>query len=191
MIERISKQIMSKLSDKGVVDKTQIDVYIYGANAFIYTLVSTAGLLLAGVVFHKLWESLLMLCIYYLNQTIGGGFHASTHMWCFAVMLVGLLICLAILSTPFIPWIVYFLLFISHIALFRIPLVLHQNKNYLESQRTILIRRSRITTGIQIFFVIILVVLRNNGLLTAYSLGVMVSAISRVVGFIMLRRHLY
>jgi accessory gene regulator B len=188
MIERIAKLAVRKLSDSGVIDKTQIDVYIYGADAFVYTLVSTAGLLLTGFALRRSWESLLILFVYYANQTIGGGFHATTHLRCFAVMEFGLIMCLIILNVKIVPCIVYLLIVFSIIILFGIPIVLHPNKDYLEDQRYILKKRSRIITATHIPVAVLLAML-SSGLLMPFSLGATASAISRAVGYAMRERH--
>lgn len=188
MIERIAKLAVRKLSDSGVIDKTLIDVYIYGADAFIYILASTAGLLLTGIAFHRFWESLLILCVYYSNQTVGGGFHATTHLRCFTVMEIGLIVCLIILNVKIAPCVVYILIVFSVILFLGIPLVLHPNKDHLEDQRSILKKRSRFFAATHIP-VAVLLAMWNRGLLMPFSLGVTASAISRVVGHAMRERH--
>lgn len=189
MIERLANFVVTRLIDRGVVDRERMDVYVYGASAFIYTLASTAGLLLTGIVFHRFWESLLIMCIFYLNQTVGGGFHASSHMRCFSTMFIGLIVCLITYYISIKPWVVYSLLAFSYFILFGIPLVLHSHKDYLEGQRHILKNRSRIITAIQMLVVALFLFLRKSDLLITCSLGVVTSAISRIVGFARRKQH--
>ena len=52
---------------------------MYGADLVSYTLLITAGLLLAGALCHLFWQTAVIIALYYTNQTLGGGYHASTH----------------------------------------------------------------------------------------------------------------
>ena len=65
------------------VSESEEEIYRYGIDVVVYTVLSTLGLLLIGLCWGRLSETALIVGIYYLNQTIGGGYHARSHIGCF------------------------------------------------------------------------------------------------------------
>lgn len=59
---------------------------IYGCELWLYTILSTLGLLILGVFLQSFWEAVIIIFIFYNCQSTGGGFHASSHMRCFLTM---------------------------------------------------------------------------------------------------------
>lgn len=51
------------------------EICSYGIELALHTFLSTAGLLIIGMLMHHLLEAAVIISIYYANQTIGGGFH--------------------------------------------------------------------------------------------------------------------
>lgn len=142
-MRRLCKRIATYLGTLINLSTELIDVLAYGLDLFIYTVLSTIGLLLTGVLFSRFFESIIIILVYYINQTLGGGFHATSHMRCFLVMIIGELVSFAILHIlNFFP-ISTVLSAASLFALWRYPLVLHPNKRYLGHKASAFIRRSR------------------------------------------------
>lgn len=114
-----------------ICSSDRLPVLIYGLDLAIYTILSTAGLIIEGVLFRRPCDSLIIIAVYFLNQTIGGGFHASSHLSCFLTMAVGLAFGLDICT---IGWPMCFTIGVNALSilmLFSHPLVLHPNKQYL------------------------------------------------------------
>lgn len=74
-----SDWVISLFEKNGIVLKHNRSTYVYGLDIFLYTILSTVGLLLIGYVSHHFYESVLLIILFYTNQTYGGGFHASSH----------------------------------------------------------------------------------------------------------------
>ena len=86
-MQRIAGRLAGFFAARGYLDPEQREVAAYGFDLLIYTLLSTLGLLLAGAVLGRGVQAALIVGLFYLNQTFGGGFHARTHLRCFATML--------------------------------------------------------------------------------------------------------
>lgn len=188
MTDRLAQCLVRWLYGRGIIEGNDLSAYVYGACALIYTVMSTTGLLIAGALFHRVEETLLILGIFYVNQTIGGGYHANSHIKCFTVMAVGLMICLALCRICFCAWALYGLLALSYAILLSVPIVLHPNKQYLMERSTLLKRRSRLVSTFQIVVLIILCIFLETWVI-ACSLGITASAISRLVGLYNTKRH--
>lgn len=159
-------------------------VCAYGIELALYTILSTCGLLLIGWVFNCLVDAIIIIAFYYTNQTVGGGFHASSHLRCFSMMSVGLLVCISILNISFSIVIHITSLLISLITLWIYPVELHPNKKYLVKNLPKLQRNSRFISFLLCLIALILILQYNHkNIANAASLGILVSAISRVCGY--------
>lgn len=153
-------------------------IYLYGAEIALYSILSTLGLLAIGWLMNDIHNTCIIVSIYYTNQTLGGGFHASSHYRCFSMMAIGLFIALNIIHYVNIPsylWTVIALL--SLFLLFVLPLVLHTNKLYLSKKAKSIIFRSRIATSIQ--FILFFFFVRSP-FFPSFCLGISIAALSRL-----------
>lgn len=158
-------------------------VCAYGIELALYTIFSTCGLLLIGWVFNRLVETTIIIAFYYTNQTVGGGFHASSHLRCFTMMSIGLLVCISILNISFSVAIHISSLLISLITLWVYPVELHPNKKYLVKNLPKLQRNSRSISLLSYLVAFILILqCKRTSIANAGTLGILVSAFSRVVG---------
>lgn len=104
-MHQFAEMIVRALEKRTIIPAADHEVYVYGFDAALYTFLSTAGLVLIGCVLGQGIETLIIISLFYVNQTLGGGFHASTHLNCFITMVLGLLGCLATFLLPFNQWI--------------------------------------------------------------------------------------
>ena len=129
----LAKLIVQWFEKRGIINPSQDerDIYTYGFELAIYTLVSTFGLLTIGFLLGYPLETCFIITLYYVNQTLGGGFHASSHLSCFLSMCAGLVAILILLQFS-LPNLLYAGLGIgSLLVLYFNPLVLHKNKQFL------------------------------------------------------------
>lgn len=175
-------QIIGFLESKNVINKEDRAVYLYGLDLAAYTFLSTAGLIVIGVLFQRTLEAVVIIGLFYTNQSAGGGYHASSHMGCFLSMSVALAVCLCTFFFPANMAVYMVLALLSLGVLFCCPLVLHRNKQYLQSKSSFFIARSRLIVAAQAGLLVIAALWLNPVIFQAIALGVMVSGISRLVG---------
>ncbi len=161
------------------------EVCSYGIELALYTLLSTIGLLLIGFLTNLVAETIIIIAIYYANQTVGGGFHASSHSKCFGVMLVGLMLChvlLIMLPVPFLPLV---MVTISTYILLANPVCLHKNKIYLMPKFTKIKHRSRLVVLLSIIISLCIFFLgKNESLRKSGCVGVFAASLSRTAAII-------
>ena len=100
MMQWIAEKIVAALDRQGVLRHSSKEVYVYGFDIAIYTFVSTLGLFFIGWIGGKPWETILLIALYYTNQSAGGGFHASSHLNCFLSMAAGVVVFLLTFHFP-------------------------------------------------------------------------------------------
>lgn len=142
-MQQMSKLIFRYLSRGTSMDEDAQAVCLYGIDIFLYTLISTMGLLLIGALVHRFFETVIWITLYYLNQTFGGGYHATSHLKCFITMAVSLAACLLLLTVAIPLYLQILLLVVSSMLLFLFPLRLHENKRYLAKHSRFFVIRYR------------------------------------------------
>ncbi len=178
MLTKIAQRLIGSLiSDCS--DEQERAMYEYGCELWLYTVLSTLGLLLIGIVFGCPFEAIVMIGIFYFCQSNGGGYHASTHMQCFLTMAVGMLLGLLLISITAPSIAVVTVLLGSTAILLSFPLYLHPNKRYLSAQRNTLEKRSRITTMCIAACVAVSGLLAPIRLFHAGCFAMLLSAVSR------------
>lgn len=178
-MRHLAIKLVEFLENKKVLNHGSKEVYIYGADIILYTILSTLGLLIIGLACGYFLESALIIFVFYFNQSMGGGYHATTHSKCFLVMFCGLLIALSLLSLSS-QWLTLF--GIASIAyLFYTPLVINKTRAHLMAKKESLTRKA-VTATVLEAFVYVLFLTIGTVMCSAFSLGLVVSAISRFVG---------
>lgn len=189
MIRRISERIVAFLDQRGTLKHSSKEVYIYGFDIAIYTYLSTIGLFLIGWAGGYPLESILLIALYYTNQSLGGGYHASTHMRCFLTMLLGMLFFLIYMSLPYSYTYQIIIAISALFVLWKLPLVLHSNKRHLYKRATEFIKESRRLVVIQAFILILICPLRcPQSIIQTISCAYTLSAFSRIIAWNQYRR---
>lgn len=188
-MQQMSKLIFRYLSRGTSMDEDAQAVCLYGIDIFLYTLISTMGLLLIGALAHRFFEAVIWITLYYLNQTFGGGYHATSHLKCFITMAVSLAACLLLLTVAIPLYLQILLLVVSSMLLFLFPLRLHENKRYLAKHSRFFVIRYRCILLLEFCIAILLLLALPGQYAEMCMLGVATSAISQIVGILQDKMH--
>lgn len=162
---------------------------IYGCETLLYTIISTLGLLFIGILFSMSLEAAIIILIFYICQSTGGGHHANTHFKCFATMSIGLILGM-IACNNYLVWSDYeiVILIVSSFLLLNFPLLLHHNKAYLQYKEKSFKIRSIITTIALTGLIFISKIFFKNTIYVPALIGLLLSAFSRTYAY--LKEHL-
>lgn len=69
-----------------------MDIYIYGIELVISSLISTSLIILAGVITHTIFESILYMFIFSLIRCYTGGYHCMSYLKCNIVSVLSYII---------------------------------------------------------------------------------------------------
>lgn len=165
-------------------DKQEYELCRYGCEILLYTIISTMGLLLIGAIVGSVLETIIMVTIFYLCQSNGGGYHASSHVKCFMTMAIGLLLSFAVLHVVSFPQLYYILLCIASVYLLMNPLYLHENKKYLVKKAEFLIIRSRVVCISIALFIWMCSLLGQDVIARSGCIALFTSALSRLYALV-------
>lgn len=190
MTNWLTKQTIKVMLENNTIPESSCDVYEYGLNILIYTVLSTLFLLLIGCLWGLTLECLIIIAIFYTCQTIGGGYHASTHLQCFITMSTGLSIILFGIRFHFyhIALCNYLTVF-SALVLLAKPVVLHKSKEYLAPSINKYEMLSRLVTislaSIYLIFITLYHLFSSSliqNIVVSFSYTLFCASISRLVG---------
>lgn len=106
-------KIVDWLIEKQVVDCSKRKIYEAGCRQLLTLLLDLLGVVLLGVLFHALWESLVLSALFMFLQRYAGSYHARTRLQCYigsmGMILVNLLV-LRVQVPCSIQWIMLLLL---------------------------------------------------------------------------------
>ena len=72
-----------------IIEKDDRDVYVYGLDIFMSTILNALSVITTAALCGKLKETLVLLCVVCPLQAFCGGYHADTHLRCFLIMFIG------------------------------------------------------------------------------------------------------
>lgn len=179
MLTRVSHRLVNSVI-KDEQDEQQRAIYEYGCELWLYTVISTLGLMLIGSILGFCIESMTMIVVFYLCQSNGGGYHASTHTRCFLTMVIGLLLGLLFVSVPVPKEFFAGILLLSTAILMVFPLYLNPKRQYLFSNSNVLTIRSRLTTIVVAIVFVVLICLKQVNAAKSLCSALLFSSISRV-----------
>lgn len=86
MLHSLSKRIAFLVCEK--TDLLPLEIYVYGFELIISSIIETSALLLVGFLIGKIIETMLFLFSFSSIRFFSGGYHANSYLKCFAVTLV-------------------------------------------------------------------------------------------------------
>ena len=175
------QKITKRLIAAGYIAPSEQDIYIYGLDIIVYTIVSTIILLITGMLLCQLPATVILVAGFYTFQTTGGGYHARTHLHCLLKMLLGLMTGLSFCFLSSYSVILWAMMVSGATILLIIPLVIHPRKKYLECKRKRLTHRSYVIT-LSLLSISIIINLISDRFLFAFSAAFLLSSASRMVG---------
>ena len=95
MIEKLAENVALLFLKKNIIEKEDLEIYIYGSELLISEIVSTMIVIVIGIVAGRMFNTLLYLLVFTVIRVYAGGYHASTHRNCialFTLLFVGVLL---------------------------------------------------------------------------------------------------
>lgn len=126
MITNLATRTVAKLKESGVITDGDCDLFIYGFFLIYSNLMAMAIILLSGVAFGVIWESIFFYCTFTPLRNFAGGIHAHTEIVCniatTVVLTVAVLLIRIIKSVGFVPLYIVVMLFSASIVIALSPM---------------------------------------------------------------------
>lgn len=83
MLHRLSERIALSVCNDS--DKVPLDIYIYGFELLVSSVIETISLLLIGLLTGKLIDTIIFIISFSSIRVFSGGYHANSYLKCFIV----------------------------------------------------------------------------------------------------------
>ena len=181
MFVNISEKITNRLIRDNVIDDCNREIYLFGVEQFLTTVLNIITTLVIGIVLGELWQSLLFVLLFMALRTYAGGYHASTPIGCYLLTSSIITIALSVLKYIKINIFVCIgLLIISGVVILILSPVESKNKP-LDNIEFIIYRKKAIAIwGIQVICAALCTVMGYWDILTCITLAHMILALSQL-----------
>ena len=175
------KKITRRWSMAGIICESDEDVYEYGIELFIFTIINISVILGSAVFIGRSLDGIALITVILPLQSFGGGYHAKTHLRCFLIMYIGWWVVVFLL--PFITSIAA--IFMSSAAMFIIfwlAPVANENVKMSFNQRLKMQKMVRIVAMVSLVSAFVFLFLQER-------VGIAMSTGLGIVSFSMLAAH--
>jgi len=185
MFKRISRSIATEMVSAGVIKQDDWEVYQYSMEICIATIMNLLAAVLLFTIFARLLEGLIFFAAFFPLRTYSGGYHAPTHLRCFLLSIIILLVFITCLSA--IPVESYYLAavfmgFISSMVIFALTPVGCINRQFDEQESKTYRKISLILLAAEGFALLLLLSLKFELQALIVSFAMTVVASSLVIG---------
>lgn len=122
----------------GIIKESKRDVYRYGFEVLLSTLVYTIIFIVTAIISNTFIESLIFWLGFFIVRTIAGGYHAKTYIACHLLFMTTHLLFISILKLSPAASHIYIsltMMMVSSVLLFLFAPVAHPNKPFIKSEK--------------------------------------------------------
>ena len=183
MLKRLSNKITKKLVDINVIEEADSELYEYGFWQGGVLFFNFLTVVLLGILFNMLLESIIFLIFYGVLRTIAGGYHARTQHVCYILSVLLMIVVLTILKT--FPWNIILccvLTVLSILVIFILAPVQDENKLLDETEKRFFKKLNRVISLLYGFIIFLLFLFNKNQLAYCVVISLFTLTIMLVLG---------
>ncbi|MDD3339848.1 MAG: accessory gene regulator B family protein [Lachnospiraceae bacterium] len=182
-MEYLANKLTNQLAKWQIVKEEDKELYAYGFWQGAVFILNIITVVVAGVFFQMLWQSLIFMVAYGLIRSMAGGYHARTQRSCYILSIALIVSVLAILK--WVSWSVLaclILLASSVCSVFLWAPVEDRNKPLDEIEQYVYKKRSRIIAVFLFVTAILFITINQVEIASCISVSVAASAIMLIFG---------
>lgn len=152
----LSEKLTDKLIEMQLINNEEKDLYFYGFKQGFLLLLNMITVIIIGIIFNMIWQSVIFIIAYSLLRAYAGGYHASTQTNCY-LFSVGMITAVLWLI-KLIPWngfICLIIIAVSSMAILLISPVEDGNKPLDKKEKVTFKKRTNIILSILIGFALL------------------------------------
>lgn len=98
MLEKISGRIIGRLIEKGEIKEEEKEIYQYGLEQLLVTVLDFVSIVLVGIIYGKFLLCMMFIVAFCSLRVYAGGYHASTRIGCYALTMSVVVMALTIIK---------------------------------------------------------------------------------------------
>lgn len=176
LLARLAGKIGNNLVHSGVIKEEDAEIYIYGINQILTSVLNVSSALIIGLIFDVFTEVAVFMAAYIPLRSFAGGYHAKTPLRCyvFSVMML-IVVSLGLKNLHIADWIYYAVLAVSILVVLVLSPVQDRNKPLDEIEHKVFKRRSALIATAELVICFSLWMMKLHSLFAAvvYSFAVL------------------
>lgn len=143
VLERLSRKVGSDLVQSNVVKEEDAEIYIYGINQILTSVLNVSSALIIGLILGTFFEVAVFMAAYIPLRIFAGGYHAKTPLRCYIFSVIMLIIVsLGIKYLSLAEWVYYSILAAAALVVLVLSPVEDRNKPLDEIEHKVYKRRA-------------------------------------------------
>ena len=167
-LTRLAGKIGNNLVHSGVIKEEDAEIYIYGINQILVSVLNVSSALIIGLIFGVFPEIVVFMAAYIPLRSFAGGYHAKTPLRCYVFSVIMLIIVSIGLKYLYLAdWVYYTVLAVSTLVVLVLSPVEDRNKPLDETEHKVYKRRTVLIAASELVIALLLKLLISNSLLVA------------------------
>ena len=176
LLARLAGKIVNNLVHSGVIKEEDAEIYIYGINQILTSVLSVSSALIIGLIFGVFPEIAVFMAAYIPLRSFAGGYHAKTPLSCYVFSVIMLIVVsIGLKYLHLADWVYYAVLVAATLVVLVLFPVEDRNKPLAEIEQKVYKRRTILIAAVELTLAMLLKLLMLDDLFiaTAYSFVVL------------------
>ena len=176
LLARLAVKIVNNLVHSGVIKEEDAEIYIYGINQILTSVLSVSSALIIGLIFGVFPEIAVFMAAYIPLRSFAGGYHAKTPLSCYVFSVIMLIVVsIGLKYLHLADWVYYAVLVAATLVVLVLFPVEDRNKPLAEIEQKVYKRRTILIAAVELTLAMLLKLLMLDDLFiaTAYSFVVL------------------
>ena len=176
LLARLAVKIVNNLVHSGVIKEEDAEIYIYGINQILTSVLNVSSALIIGLIFGVFPEIAVFMAAYIPLRSFAGGYHAKTPLSCYVFSVIMLIVVsIGLKYLHLADWVYYAVLVAATLVVLVLSPVEDRNKPLDEIEQKVYKRRTILIAAVELTLAMLLKLLMFDDLFiaTAYSFVVL------------------
>ena len=183
LLARLAGKIGNNLVHSNVIKEEDAEIYIYGINQILVSVLNVSSALIIGLIFGVLPEIAVFMAAYIPLRSFAGGYHAKTPLRCYIFSVIMLIVVSIGMNYLYMEdWVYYVVFAASALVVLILAPVEDSNKPLDETEHKVYKRRTTLIAAIELIIALLLKMLISDSLFVAIVYSFVVLSLMLVAG---------
>lgn len=183
LLARLAGKIGNNLVHSGVVKEEDAEIYIYGINQILVSVLNVSSALIIGLIFGVFPEIAVFTAAYIPLRSFAGGYHAKTPLRCYVFSVIMLIVVsIGLKYLHIAEWIYYAVLVAATLVVLVLSPVEDRNKPLDEIEHKVYKRRTILIAAVELTLSTLLKLLMLDDLFIATVYSFVVLSLMLIAG---------
>lgn len=182
-LARLSGKIGNNLIQSSVIKEEDAEIYIYGINQILVSVLNVSSALIIGLIFGMFFEIAVFMAAYIPLRSFAGGYHAKTPLRCYVFSVIMLIVVsIGLKYLHIAEWIYYAVLVAATLVVLVLSPVEDRNKPLDDIEHKIYKRRTVLIAAVEFTLALLLKLLMLDDLFIATVYSFVVLSLMLIAG---------